>query len=230
MYFSTNVSFSSLPVFLPTIIADMGYSAINAQGLSAPPSFAAFICALATTWIADRTQQRALVIVCTSIVGCAGYVILATVETVGVRYFATFLASAGVFSTIPNICGWTLSEQMTIAHWRYDLRLTVPDNQGNDTRRGTAVVLINLAGQCGPLLGTRIFPITEGPRYVKGMSICAAFMFFCALLALLQRFLLAWENRKLDRKYGQPSELKKYEGEDETVATENYGPNFRYVL
>ena len=42
MYFCVNVSYSSLPVFLPTIIQDMGYTSINAQGLSAPPSFAAF--------------------------------------------------------------------------------------------------------------------------------------------------------------------------------------------
>lgn len=110
MYFSGNVSYSSLPVFLPTILKDMGYTAIDAQGLSAPPSFAAFLCALATTWLADKTQQRCLVLFFTSAVGGAGYIILATVETVGVRYFATFLASAGVFSTIPNILALTLSE------------------------------------------------------------------------------------------------------------------------
>lgn len=110
MYFCGNVTYSSLPVFLPTILEDMGYTAINAQGLSAPPSFAAFLFALITTWVADKTQQRCLVLFATSVVGGVGYIILATVETVGVRYFATFLASAGVFSTIPNILGLTLSE------------------------------------------------------------------------------------------------------------------------
>jgi cyanate permease len=110
MYFCGNVSYSSLPVFLPTILQDMGYTAINAQGLSAPPSFAAFLSALITTWIADKTQQRCLVLFVTSAVGGTGYVILATVQNVGIRYFATFLASAGVFSTIPNILGLTLSK------------------------------------------------------------------------------------------------------------------------
>ncbi len=32
MYFSCNVSFASLPVFLPAILTSMGYSSINAQG------------------------------------------------------------------------------------------------------------------------------------------------------------------------------------------------------
>ncbi|KAJ2987080.1 hypothetical protein NUW58_g4701 [Xylaria curta] len=213
MYFAGNVSYSSLPVFLPTILKDMGYTAINAQGLSAPPSFAAFLCALISTWVADRTQQRCFVLFVTSAVGGAGYIILATVETVGVRYFATFLASAGVFSTIPNILALTLN------------------NQGSDTRRGMSLVLINLVGQTGPFLGTNIFPTSQSPRYVEGMSICAAFMFFSALLALGQRGLLMWENAKLDRKYGAINRKGSSDslGPDD-IALENYGSHFRFVL
>ncbi|EMR72243.1 putative mfs transporter protein [Eutypa lata UCREL1] len=211
MYFCGNVSYSSLPVFLPTILKDMGYTAINAQGLSAPPSFAAFLFALITTWIADKTQQRCLVLVITSAIGGIGYIILATVETIGVRYFATFLASAGVFSTIPNILGLTLN------------------NQGSDARRGMSIVLINLVGQCGPFLGTNVFPSRQGPRYIEGMSICAAFMFFSAILALSQRQLLVWENSKLDRKYGAIAK-DRTSSKPEDTALENYGPNFRYVL
>ncbi|KAI1814205.1 MFS general substrate transporter [Poronia punctata] len=213
MYFAGNVTYSSLPVFLPTILKDMGYTAINAQGLSAPPSFAAFLFALITTWIADKSQQRCFVLFVTSAIGGAGYIILATVEKVGVRYFATFLASAGVFSTIPNILALTLN------------------NQGSDTRRGMSIILINLVGQTGPFLGTNIFPTNQGPRYIKGMSICAAFMFFSATLALAQRYLLVWENKRLDRKFGSPNNGEGAEfAEPETVAQENYGPNFRYVL
>lgn len=99
------------------------------------------------------------------------------------------------------------------------------DNQGSDTRRGASIVLINLIGQCGPFLGTNVFPASQSPRFVEGMSICAAFMFFSAILALAQRLLLSWENKKLDRKYGA---MKSGEGKD--LATENYGPNFRYIL
>ncbi|KAI1093782.1 MFS general substrate transporter [Rostrohypoxylon terebratum] len=210
MYFCGNVTYSSLPVFLPTILEDMGYTAINAQGLSAPPSFSAFLFALITTWIADKTQQRCLVIMVTSIVGGVGYIILATVDTVGVRYFATFLASAGVFSTIPNILGITLN------------------NQGSDTRRGGSIVLINLIGQCGSFLGNNIFPTRQAPRYVEGMAVCAALMFFSALLALSQRLLLMWENSRLDRKYGHIT--NRMDDKSKVAAQENYGPNFRYVL
>ncbi|KAI9687394.1 MAG: hypothetical protein M1820_010476 [Bogoriella megaspora] len=207
MYFSANVSYASLPLYLPTILADMGYSNINAQGLSASPYFTAFLFALITTWLADRTQQRGLVLVVTSIVGGIGYVVLATVKTVGVRYFATFLAAAGVFSTIPNILAWTLN------------------NQGSDSRRGAGLVLINVIGQCGPILGTNLYPASQAPRYVEGMSVCAAFMFFTALLSIGLRTLLVWRNNKLDEQYG-----KQVTEDKAAIGAENYGPNFRYVL
>jgi hypothetical protein len=102
------------------------------------------------------------------------------------------------------------------------------DNQGSDSRRGMSIVLINLIGQCAPFLGTNVFPSSQSPRYIEGMSICAAFMFFCAVLALLQRLLLVWENGRLDRKYGAIA--KDRLGESNEVATENYSGSFRYIL
>lgn len=241
MYFSVNVSFASLPVYLPTILAKMGYSSINAQGLSAPPYFSAFLFANITTFIADRTQQRGLVLITTSLVGGIGYIVLATVTTVGVRYFAVYLAAAGVFSTIPNILAWTLS---TSAKTLFPLLLVfflcraassalmqdLLDNQGSDTHRGAGLLIISVIGQCGPILGARLYPTTEGPRYVKGMSICAAFMFFAAVMALAIRVLLVWENSKLDRKYNNKAGEGRETVQGAAVAVEDYGPNFRFVL
>ena len=106
------VTFSSLPVILPTILNDMESTAINAQGLSAPPSFLAFLVCLITTWIADRTAHRCLVIIVTTLTGAIGYLLLATVESVAVRDFATYLASAGVFSTLANTIGMILSRSI----------------------------------------------------------------------------------------------------------------------
>ena len=240
MYFSVNVSYASLPVYLPTILAKMGYSNINAQGLSAPPYFAAYLFANITTFVADRTQQRGLMLIITSLVGAIGYVVLATVTTVGVRYFAVYLAAAGVFSTIPNILAWTLSMSkerpaplFLCSHFLCNAGITTDsvniDNQGSDTRRGAGLVLINVIGQCGPILGTRLYPTSEAPRYIKGMSVCAAFMFFSAAMAFALRILLVWENKKLDQKFNNKSG-EGSETDHAAVAVEDYGPNFRFVL
>ena len=206
MYFSCNVSFSSLPVFLPTILTQMGFSSINAQGLSAPPYFLSFLTVIATTYIADKFAQRGLVIAVLSTIGAVGYILLAATSTTATRYFGVYLAAIGIFPAIINILPWVLN------------------NQGSDTKRGAGIAMLNLVGQCGPLLGTRVYPALEAPYYRKGMWTCAAFMLFNAFLAIALRTLLQWENKKLDERFGP-----KTEGEDAKGA-ENDGPTFRYVL
>jgi dipeptide/tripeptide permease len=198
----------------------VGFTAVNAQGLTAPPFFLSFLLTIATTWIADRTQQRGIVIMILSAMGGVGYLMLAVAKSVGARYTGVFLAAAGIFPSIANILPWVLN------------------NQGTDTRRGAGIVILNLIGQCGPLLGTRLYPTNEGPFYVKGQSVCAAFMFFTTLLAFGLRCLLWWENKKLDKQYGTLAEQKAQaetsgRAEDAKGAgagVENYGASYRYVL
>lgn len=38
-----------------------------------------------------------------------------------------------------------------------------------------------------PPQGTRLFPSSEGPYYVKGMSVCAGFLLFVTLLTTCLR-------------------------------------------
>lgn len=180
MYFSCNVSFASLPVFLPAILGAMGFSDSSRQGLTAPPYFASFLICIATTWLSDRLRQRGLTIAVLSLVAGVGYVLLATVESVAVRYLGVFLAAGGVFPAIANILPWVLN------------------NQGTDTKRGVGIAVLNLVGQCGPVLGTRLFPAADKPFFVKGMAVCAAFMFFNAALAGGLRWHLKRMNRRLD--------------------------------
>jgi len=199
----------------------MGFSSVTAQGLSAPPYFVSFLLTIATSFLADKTQQRGLVIMGCAIVGGIGYVMLAVTTGVGPRYAGVYLAAAGIFPAIANILPW------------------VTNNQGNDTRRGVGIVMLNAIGQCGPLLGTNLYPTSEGPYYVKGQSIAAAFMFLVAILAFALRCILVWENKKLDKQYGtleeQRARLATAEGSEKdaveaSAGVENYGPMYRYIL
>jgi MFS family permease len=112
MFFSCNVAFSSMPVFLPSIIRDMGFSSITAQGLSAPPYLFAFVVVVTTAYYSDRLQSRSSFIMLHSLLATVGY---ATIAVSGylrsyhtlVRYFALFPAVAGFFSAITIIITWT---------------------------------------------------------------------------------------------------------------------------
>lgn len=222
MYFSSNLAAASLPVFLPTILLEMGFTSINAQGLSAPPYFLSFLLTLLSTWVADRTQQRGLTLIFFSLLCATGYLILAIGSKTATRYVGVCLAAGAIFPCIANILPWVLN------------------NQGSDTKRGVGIAIMNIIGQCGPLLGTNSYPPGDGPYYRRGMWTGAGFMLFNGFLAALLRVLLVWENKKLDKKYGVrvqkkmggPTVVARDEdpkGETET-ALENDGPNFRYIL
>jgi MFS family permease len=183
MFFSCNVAFSSMPVFLPTIIRDMGHHSMTAQVLSAPPYFFSFIVVLVTAYYSDRLQSRSTFIILHSLLATLGYSTIALCgryrnPNIWIRYIALFPAAAGFFSAITIIITWIIN------------------NQQSDSQKGTGVAIMNVIGQLGPLVGTSIFPEEDGPWYVQGMAICAGFMFLVGVLAAVLRLFLLRENRR----------------------------------
>jgi MFS family permease len=175
-----------MPVFLPTIIKDMGYSSIQAQALSAPPYLFAFVVVIATAYISDRYQTRSYPIIFHSLLASTGYVTLAIsgyyqFPNVMLRYLALYPAMAGFFSAITIIITWNIN------------------NQGSDSKKGTGMAILNVIGQMGPLIGIRLFPEEDSPWYTNGMAICASYMLFVAILAMVLRIVLAVQNRRLRR-------------------------------
>ena len=96
-----------------------------------------------------------------------------------VRYLLIFPACAGFFSCITLIITWTLN------------------NQRSGTGKGAGMMLLNLVGQCGPLLGVRLFPDGEGPGFSRGMGVCGLAMVLVAVLAWGLRWYLGRENRRV---------------------------------
>lgn len=69
MFFTVCVAVYGLSFTLPTIMANMGFSAANAQALSAPPYIFACLCVLASGWYSDKYRKRMWAEVIPSIVG-----------------------------------------------------------------------------------------------------------------------------------------------------------------
>ena len=117
-----------------------------------------------------------------ALVAALGYIILAVagVKQAGpvIRYFGLYLAASGFFSAITIIITWTLNNQKT------------------DFGKGTGLSMLNYIGQLGPLVGTHLYPDSDSPFYISGMSICACFMVIVAVLALISRAHLKRKNPK----------------------------------
>ena len=61
------------------------------------------------------------------------------------------------------------------------------------------MTILNVVGQCGPLIGTRLYPESDRPWFVKGMAGCAVAMGAVFLLAITLRSVLVAENRRRER-------------------------------
>ncbi|EFR02403.1 hypothetical protein MGYG_09083 [Nannizzia gypsea CBS 118893] len=188
MFLSCNVAFSSLPVFLPTILHDMGYSKLTSQALSAPPYLFAFVVVLMTASLSDRHRSRSFYLIILALISSVTYLTIAltgyfhshlpTSVHILIRYVCLYPAAAGFFSAITIIIAWTM------------------DNKPAGEGKGTGMAILNVIGQCGPLIGTRLYPDTDGPWYIKGMTVCSLFMLLVAILAFSLRILLQRENRR----------------------------------
>jgi len=193
MFFSCNVAFSSMPVFLPTIIQEMGYTPLASQALSAPPYLLSFVIVIATAYLSDRLCSRGVFIMVHAIIAACGYLLIALAGYLRwssiVRYLGIYPATAGFFSAITIIITWTIN------------------NQDSGSKKGTGLAILNIIGQCGPLVGTRLYPDSDKPYYVKGMLTCAVFMIAVAVLAAALRVLLTKENAKRRRSVTQAVNL-----------------------
>ena len=220
MFFLTNMAYSSLPVFLPKILTEMGHDAVPSQALSVPPYLLAFFLVLYTAHLSDRSHNRALPLAFHALSSAAGYGILALARRWSldpmVRYVAVYPAAIGFFNVVTLVIAWNIN------------------NQASESRQGAGFALLQVVGQCGPLVGTRLYPDAEGPFYTRGMAACAWAMLAVAVLAVLLRFYLAFLNRRMD--------LAESKAEAESFAEEEEGlvgsgvrkrtgvTRFRYML
>lgn len=185
IFFLTNFAYSSLPVFLPKIMTEMGHDTLTSQALSAPPYLIAFIIVLFTSHMSDRLRSRTVPIVFHAVSSALGYAVLAMAESLHlpnfVRYIAIYPAAIGFFNVVTLTITWNIN------------------NQASETRQGGGFALLQFVGQCGPLVGTRLYPDRDGPYYTRGMQACALAMSVVAVLALILRFYLQYKNKQLDK-------------------------------
>ncbi|KAL1858789.1 hypothetical protein VTK73DRAFT_7805 [Phialemonium thermophilum] len=206
----------SLSYTLPTMVKNLGYTAVRAQALSTPPYvFATCVCVL-VGWMSDRFQRRYYSIMGCYCLGLVGIVLLwVTVHydgLSGVSYFAIFLAAAGYSAQAPIVGAWT--------------SVNVP----NPSKRAAAIGLLMLFGSVGGgSIGSNIYLASEAPTYPLGFGFSVGATVLGAMIpATIHWWLMRRENRKrealdADAIYGRytPAELGEL-GEN--------SPLFRYTL
>ncbi|KAG1745281.1 major facilitator superfamily domain-containing protein [Suillus lakei] len=204
IYFGLNCALASLSAFLPTIIGTMGHENAMAQLMTVPPYAMAGFVLMVASYSSDRLQIRGPLLVCTSAIGGLGYMILlGATHQQDLRYGATFLVTSGTYASIGLMNAWST-------------------NLGSETKRAAGIPLYGAIGQCGGILGSHLYPLTEGPAYT---SVSASLLFLAALCALLLSVSFRLDNMQRDQQYGKPDPNDMVD----TSELADKAPGFRYV-
>ena len=97
-----------VPLFLTAdvkLIKDLGFSSINAQGLTVAPYVVGWFMVVFQSWHSDHTKDRGFHIMFSAALSAIGYIILAAVahKNIGAAYFALFLVVGGNYSLFPLV-------------------------------------------------------------------------------------------------------------------------------
>lgn len=207
MTFCNTVSFASLPLFLPTIVSEMGsFTEIESNGVTAPPYLLCFIVIIAVSIVSDRLRMRGPFCALSALLSAIGFILLSTTDTVGPRYLGCFLAVL-IFVTTSIVLVWNSNSNST-----------------GSSKAGGLWIMMTI-GQYGPLLGSNVFPDSDAPYYCRGSWICCAFAVLSAVAASLLSFLLWRENKHRDRIHGPAME-----GQVDVSSPESQEANLRYII
>ncbi|KAF8153184.1 MFS general substrate transporter [Crassisporium funariophilum] len=175
IYASFNVGVATISYFLPTLIKDLGFSSINAQGMTVAPYLIGWFMVFIQAWHSDRTRDRGWHIMASCAISFIGYIILATSvqKSVGAAYFALFLVVGGNYSLFPLVMSWAANAFSPTS------------------KRGVGTAFIVSISNCVSIASPQIY-FDPGDNFRKGHAISAACLFlsFCAALILRTRLSL----------------------------------------
>lgn len=199
----------STSFFIPTILHQLGWTAVYAQVLTIPIYIASFVVAVITAVCTDRLRHRYAFIMVGIVTSTIGYAVLLAQEfvPVGAKYFALYMVVIGGYIAQPIILVW------------------VTNNMGGHYKRSISTAMQVGFGNVGGIIASNIFINQEAPLYQTGYGTSLGLLWLCGLASTAFLIGLRKENRKRERgerddRYSFPMEELENLGDDH--------PRFRF--
>lgn len=143
---------------IQSIVGTLGFSNTVTLLITAPVYVFGFITSLGNSFIAQYTDQRAILVVWPLLVDIIGNVIVISTTKMAPRYVGMFLMCAGSYSAFNVVQAWVAS--------------TIPRTR---TKRAIVYALVNLIGNSSNIYGSYFFPSSDAPQYRMGGIILSSF-------------------------------------------------------
>jgi MFS family permease len=210
MYFGLIVPAYGYAYFSPGIIRSYGYGQIQTQLHSVPPWAVAFAFSMTVAVISDKTRHRftfAVIAVCIAIIGFG--ILISVHDNRGVQFAGLYLVASGAYTAMPIIVCW------------FNMNL------GGHHRRSVGSAWQVGFGNIGGIIASFAFLPEDGPKFVKGYSICIAFTCLSIIACTLYGFGCWSANKKRDENAGHGEHGLT---EEEKTELGDLSPDYRYLL
>ncbi|ODV91339.1 hypothetical protein CANCADRAFT_148212 [Tortispora caseinolytica NRRL Y-17796] len=170
----------SFALFLPSIVASIGYSNVQAQLMSVPPFATACVFTALMGLLSDKWRYRTPFMLIYSTVGMIGYILLIALphSQSGARYFATFLCAVSLYVCSAMNMGW------------------LGNNLQGHHKRATGCGIQVSIGQVGGIVSSYLYPSTDAPKYIVGNSVALGTLAIAFITTVFMFAGLKYSNRR----------------------------------
>jgi len=213
LYASFNVCVATISYFLPTLIRDLGFSSINAQGMTVAPYAVGWFMVFFQSWHSDKSKDRGYHVMGSCALSFIGYIILATSvqKSVGAAYFALFLVVGGNYSLFPLVMSWAANAFAPTS------------------KRGVGTAFIVSISNCVSIAAPQVY-FDPNTKFRKGHGISAGLLFFSFWVAFALRTRFAYQNKKNEKIIADMSKDEKDSLENSSLSEEIWDNDPRYVF
>lgn len=207
-YFSLVIPSYAYAFFAPTVIKELGYTAMEAQRHSIYPWLATMGFSLILAVSSDYTRIRLPFALIASATAIAGLSIIFGSNNVNAKYAGCFLTAMGLYSTMPILICW-----MSL-------------NFSGHSRKSVGTAFVIGFGNIGGIIAAFIFPNKDAPKYRTGFGICIAFACL-AFVCLLAYFVYA---RYMNARKQSENYIQKWQTYDKRtqIVKGDLNPDFKY--
>ncbi|KAB8292141.1 hypothetical protein EYC80_007884 [Monilinia laxa] len=187
------VPLQSVNLFLPQIVARLGYSTIKTNLYTVAPNISGAAMLLILAFSSDYTRRRGPFIALGFLFTFIGFLIYLSIDVTNelrVAYFATFM-----------MCWGTAAPSVLLSTWYNN---NIPHEGRRVVMSSVGVPLSNLMG----LISSNIFLNKDAPKYIPALATTAAFGGMGVLLSTSLALYMMGDNRRRDARLGRKLDIQ----------------------
>lgn len=143
----------TIQYFVPTLVAQLGYTGYDAQYHTIPLYASAFVFILAFSFASDYYQNKHHFIAAAGIFGGCMFILTVAITNNTAQYITLIFAFGAVYALPPLVLIWVPNIIVAPAQ-----------------KRAVAIALVNALGNSASIYGVFLWPANNAPRYIPGFS------------------------------------------------------------